>query len=90
MFVSLLQRVEHTLNNTPAPSEPQLRRPIMILEGKDYFDAKKSRLPFGTPAYTYTDSDNIMEPRVTPSIALRKSNDAGMFFIMECTQIKKM
>ena len=28
MFVSLLQRVEHTLNNIPAPSEHQLCRPI--------------------------------------------------------------
>ena len=49
MYVSLLERVERTLNNFPPPSEPYSLPPITLVEGKSQFDAKKLVSPFGTP-----------------------------------------
>ena len=82
MYASLLERVERTLNNFPPPSEPYSLPPITLVEGKSQFDAKTLFLPFGSPAYVYTDSNNTMEARATLAIALCKFNESsGLFFI---------
>ena len=49
MYVSLLERVEGTLNNFSSPSEPYSLPPITLVEGKSQVDARRPVLPFGTP-----------------------------------------
>ena len=56
--------------------------PTNIFEGKPNPDAKRKRIPFGAYAQVYTGTNNSMDPRTTPAIALTESNQLdGMYFM---------
>ena len=90
MYTSLLERVERTLNNFPPPSEPYSLPPMTLVEGKAQFDSEKPTLPFGTPSYVYTSTDNTMEARATLAIALHESNESGGMFSMSLKSGKRV
>ena len=55
-------------------------RPIVDGRGKPRMDIK--RISFGSFAYVFTDTDNTMDTRGVPAIALRQSNDNGGKYFM--------
>ena len=91
MTISLLESIERWLNILPPFKNSNLTQsPALLLEGRSAPSFSRPRLPFGAYAMAYTGTDNTMDPRATPSIALRESNDSNGFFFMSLDTGKRL
>ena len=91
MTISLLESIERWLNILPTFKNSTITQsPALLIEGRSAPSFSRPRLPFGAYAMAYTGTDNTMEPRATPSIALRESNDSNGFFFMSLETGKRL
>ena len=61
----------------------------ILMEGQDNPDLNNKRIAFGSYALAYLGTDNKMNYRSTPSIALSESNQTGGNFFMSLQSGKK-
>ena len=91
MTISLLESIERWLNILPPFKNSNLTQsPALLLEGRSAPSFSRPRLPFGAYAMAYTGTNITMDPRPTPSIALRESNDSNGFFFMSLDTGKRL
>ena len=61
-----------------------------IVEGRESLNFKKTRLPFGAYAIVHSGTDNTMNSRGLPAIALKESNESNSFFFMSLKSGKRL
>ena len=60
----------------------QTESPSLLVEGKPKLDLGQAFIPFGAYALVYTGTDNTMNSRAVPAVALKRSNSAGGHYFM--------
>jgi hypothetical protein len=83
MIQSLLATVVKWLNAFPNKNGiSRTMSPSNIVEGKPNPDFNIKRIVYGSYAMVYIDTDNTMNARSIPAIALEESNENGGHFFM--------
>ena len=76
--VPIIERsVQKCLNSFPPLDSLDEPSPAMLVHGDDKPNYKTKRVPFGTYVIAYTGTDNTMDKRSVPAIALQQSNEFG-------------
>jgi hypothetical protein len=91
MIQGLIASVTKWLNAFPSKNGVSLTMsPSNIIEGKPNPDFNHQRIVFGSYAIVYTGTDNTMNRRGVPSIALNESNDHGGHYFMSLYTGKRL
>jgi hypothetical protein len=91
MIQSLIACVTKWLNAFPGQDGiSSTMSPSMIVEGRPNPDFNHKRIVFGSYALVYTGTDNTMEARSVPAIALQESNDHGGHYFMNLYTGKRL
>ena len=91
MIQSLIATVVKWLNAFPSKNGiSKTMSPSNIVEGKPNPDFNNKRIVFGSYALVYIDTDNTMNARSVPAIALEESNDDGGYYFMNLYTGKRL
>ena len=82
MIVGLMERISTVLNAFQTQGNVIQQSPSLLVEGRGPIKHDKSSLPFGAYAMVYTGTNNTMDVRGVPAIALHSSNDSTGFYVI--------
>ena len=82
MVQALLGQVEIWLNQFPPLNKLDVPSPATILRGDSNPDCNVNRVAFGTYVMVYTGTNNTMETRAVPAVALKQSNIFGGYYFL--------
>ena len=80
MVQALLGQVEIWINQFPSINKLDVPSPATILRGDSNPDCNVNRVAFGTYVMVYIGTQNTMETRAVPAVALKQSNIFGGYY----------
>ena len=91
MTTSLLEHVTSLLNTFPSNDGiSKTLSPSTIVIGRPNLDMNQPLIEFGAYAAVHNGTTNTMKGRITPAIALNRSNDKGGYFFMSLETGKRI
>ena len=90
MIISLLERITRVLNTFPSNSSKIQQSPALLVEGRGPLNYKVPRVPFGSYAIIHAGTDNTLNTRGIPAIALRNSNESTGHYFMSLATGKRL
>ena len=82
MMISLMNRISSVLNAFQPKDSTLQQSPLTLVEGRGPINYNDYPIPFGAYTIAYGGTDNTMDARGIPAVALHKSNDSNGFYFM--------